>query len=216
MVRSGLAGALAACLLAGTGAAAQTVSLQGMLGKRALLIVDGKPPRGVAPGDTYAGVKVISTSGDEAVVEIGGQRQLLRIGEAPASVGPAAPAARGRRIVLAAGSGGHFLAQGSINGHAAQFVVDTGATLVSMGAADAQRFGIDYRAGQPGSAQTANGVVPAWRVKLASVRIGDVEVHEVDALVSPQPIPAILLGNSFLNRFQMTRDNEQMVLERRY
>ncbi len=108
------------------------------------------------------------------------------------------------------------MASGAINGRAAQFVVDTGATFVSMGAADAQRFGVDWQAGQVGAVQTANGVMPAWRVKLASVRIGDVELFDVDALVSQQPIPSILLGNSFLNRFQMKRDHEQMVLERRY
>ena len=202
--------------LAGAPAVAQTVTLQGMLGSRALLIVDGKPPKGVAPGDTHAGVKVISTSADAAVVEIAGQRQVLRLGEAPASVGAAGVPPRGSRIVLTAGSGGHFMASGAINGRAAQFVVDTGATFVSMGAADAQRFGVDWKAGQLGAAQTANGVMPAWRVKLASVRIGDVEVFDVDALVSQQPIPSILLGNSFLNRFQMKRDHEQMVLERRY
>jgi len=207
--------AAAAALLGAAVAAAQTVTLQGMLGNRALLIVDGKPPKGVAPGDTHGSVKVISTSGDEAVVEVAGRRQLLRVGEAPASVGAAPAAGRGRRIVLPAGSGGHFMAQGTINGKAASFVVDTGATLVSMGAPDARRFGLDYQAGQPGYAQTANGVIAAWRVKLASVRIGDVEVFDVDALVSQQPIPAILLGNSFLNRFQMKRDSEQMVLERR-
>jgi aspartyl protease family protein len=59
-------------------------------------------------------------------------------------------------------------------------------------------------------------VTAAWKVKLHSVRIGDVEVYEVDAVVTPQPMPQILLGNSYLNRFQMKRDNEQMVLERRY
>lgn len=203
-------------LVASGSAGAQMVTLQGMLGNRALLIVDGKPPKGVAPGDTHAGVKVISTSADAAVVEIAGQRQVLRLGEAPASVGAAGVPPRGTRIVLTAGSGGHFMASGAINGRAAQFVVDTGATFVSMGAADAQRFGVDWKAGQIGSAQTANGVMPAWRVKLASVRIGDVEVFDVDALVSQQPIPSILLGNSFLNRFQMKRDHEQMVLERRY
>lgn len=212
-----LALALAIAAQLGCGAAcAQTVTLQGMLGNRALLIVDGKPPKSVAPGDTHGGVKVISTSADAAVVEIGGQRQVLRLGEAPASVGAAGVPPRGSRIVLTASSGGHFMASGAINGRTAQFVVDTGATFVSMGAADAQRFGVDWKAGQVGSAQTANGVMPAWRVKLASVRIGEVEVFDVDALVSQQPIPSILLGNSFLNRFQMKRDHEQMVLERRY
>ncbi|HWI82257.1 retropepsin-like aspartic protease [Ramlibacter sp.] len=205
----------AALVLAGAAASAQTVSLQGMLGRQALLIVDGAPPRGVAPGASHKGVKVVSTAGDEAVVEIGGRRHTLRVGEAPASVGPPA-GPRGSRIVLTAASGGHFLAQGAINGRAANFVVDTGATYVSMGAAEAQRLGVNYQGGPKGFASTANGVVPAWRAKIDSLRIGDVEVFDVDALVSPQPVPQILLGNSFLNRFQMKRDNEQMVLERRY
>ena len=63
---------------------------------------------------------------------------------------------------------------------------------------------------------TANGVVPGWRLKLASVRIGDVRVHDVDAVVSSGSMPYVLLGNSFLSRFQMTRSNDQMVLEKRY
>jgi aspartyl protease family protein len=63
---------------------------------------------------------------------------------------------------------------------------------------------------------TANGLAQGWRVKLASVRIGDVEVYDVDAVVTPQGMPFVLLGNSYLNRFQMRRDNDQMVLERRY
>jgi aspartyl protease family protein len=205
-----------ALVLACTCAAAQTVSLQGMLGRQALLIVDGAPPKGVAPGESYKGVKVVSTAGDEAVVEIGGQRHTLHIGEAPASVGGAGAASNGTRIVITASNGGHFVTQGRVNGQAATLMVDTGATLLAMSAADAQRLGIDYRSGQPAYVNTANGQTAAWRVKVHSVRIGDVEVFEVDALVSPQPMPQILLGNSYLNRFQMKRDSDQMVLERRF
>ena len=77
-----------------------------MLGSKALLIVDGTAPRSVAPGDTHLGVKVVSTSGEQAVVEISGKRHTLRVGDAPASVGAhATDAARGSRIVLTAGSG---------------------------------------------------------------------------------------------------------------
>ncbi len=63
---------------------------------------------------------------------------------------------------------------------------------------------------------TANGVVNVWRVRLDSVRVGDVEVHGVEASILPTSMPYVLLGNSFLSRFQMTRSNDQMVLERRY
>jgi aspartyl protease family protein len=204
--------ALFACMAAG----AQSVALQGMLGSKALLIVDGSAPRTVAPGETHQGVKVLSTSGDQATVEINGKRHTLRVGDAPASVGGGLSSHRGTKIVLTAGSGGHFLTQGAINGRAVHFMVDTGATMVGMGASDAERLGLNYRAGQQGQASTANGIVPAWRMTLGSVRIGDVEVHNVDALVTPQAMPYILLGNSFLTRFQMKRDNDQMVLERRF
>ena len=209
---------LVALLLAlAAGAAwAQSVALQGMLGSKALLIVDGGTPRSVAPGESYKGVKVLSTLGDQAVVEINGQRQTLRVGEAPASVGGGMAPSRGSKIVLSAGSGGHFVTSGAINGHAVQFMVDTGATSVAMGVADAERLGIDYKKGQLVRGSTANGVVNAWLVKLASVRVGEVEVYEVEAAVVPVNAGPILLGNSFLSRFQMTRFNDQLVLERRY
>jgi aspartyl protease family protein len=209
-----LAVALAA-LLATTAAFADSVALQGMLGNKALLIVNGSAPKSVAPGETHQGVKVVSTAGDLAVVEIEGKRHTLRIGDAPASVGSGG-GARSSRIVLPVGSGGHFMAQGAINGRAVNFMVDTGATAVSMGVSDAERLGLDYKSGERGMVTTANGSAPAWRVRLDSVRVADVEVFDVEAIIAPQPMPFLLLGNSFLNRFQMKRDAGQMVLERRY
>jgi aspartyl protease family protein len=188
-----------------------------MLGSKALLIVDGGAPKSVAAGDTHQGVKVISTSGDQAVIEQSGKRVTLRVGDAPISFGGAVGGAgRGNRIVLTAGSGGHFMTAGQINGKAVQFMVDTGATSIAMGAADAERAGINYKGGQPVHLSTANGVTQGYRVKLNSVRIGDVEVFDVDAVVTAQPMPYMLLGNSFLTRFQMLRENEQLTLVKRY
>ena len=208
--------ALALALAAGAAAAQTAVALQGMLGSKALLIVDGSAPKTVGVGESHMGVKVLATLGDQATVEIKGKRHTLRVGDAPASVGQGNASPRGNKIVLTAGSGGHFLTQGAINGRAVQFMVDTGATSVSMGAGEAERLGIDYKKGQIGRGSTANGAVTMYLVKLASVRIGDVEIYEVEAVVSAQPMPYVLLGNSFLNRFQMQRTNDQMVLERRY
>ena len=204
-------------LLAASGAFAQSVALQGMLGSKALLIVDGSAPKSVAPGETFKGVKVVSTSGDTAVVEVGGQRHTLRVGESPASVGSnAAAPGSGHKIVLTAGSGGHFMTPGFINGQQVRFMVDTGATVVALGEDEARRIGLRYRDGRLAYASTANGTVTAWQVRLASVRVGDVEIRDVDASVVPASMPYILLGNAFLNRFQMKRENDVMVLERRY
>jgi aspartyl protease family protein len=205
-----------ALLLAAAAAGAQSVALQGMLGSKALLIVDGGEPKAVAPGETHRGVKVLSTLGDQAVVEIDGKRHTLRVGDAPGNVGGGGAGPRGNKIVLSAGSGGHFVTPGAINGRAVQFMVDTGATGVGLSVGDAERIGLNYKAGQMVRIGTANGQAVGWLVRLGSVRIGDVEVYDVEASVSPGSMPYILLGNSFLNRFQMRRDNDQLVLERRY
>ena len=196
-------------------AQAQSVALAGMLGSKALLVVNGTAPKTVAAGESHEGVKVISTRGDQAVVEQDGKRNTLRVGEAPVNMGAGKSGGKGNRIVLVAGSGGHFMTAGQINGKAVQFMVDTGATSVAMGALDAERAGVNFKAGQPVMMSTANGSVQGYRIKLDSVRVGDVEVFGVDAVVTPQPLPYMLLGNSFLTRFQMLRENDQMTLTKR-
>ena len=195
-------------------ALAQSVALSGTMGSKALLVIDGAPQM-LAVGDTAKGVKLLELRGDEARIERGGKASSLRVGGAPVSMGAAARAAGGSEIVMTAGSGGHFITDGSINGRAVRFMVDTGATVIAMGQADAERLGINWRAGERGVATTANGSIPTWRVNLASVRVGDVEVNNVDASVSAASMPFMLLGNSFLARFSMRRDSDVMRLELR-
>ena len=208
---------VASVLALATSAHAQSAALAGMLGSKAHVIVDGGAPKGVAVGETHRGVKILSTQGDVAVIEIAGKRHTLRVGDAPASVGSSGGAgASGSKVVLTAGTGGHFVTQGQINGRATQMVVDTGASMVSISAPDADRMGLNYKGGQPIRLSTANGVTNGWKIKLSSVRLGDVEIYEVDAVVSPAAMPYVLLGNSYLTRFQMTRTNDQMLLEKRF
>ncbi len=178
-------------------------------------MIDGAAPKLLAAGQTHAGVKLISASGDQAVLEIGGKRANLRVGDAPVSLGGSASAGAGNKITLPMGSGGHFMANGSVNGKAIQFMVDTGATTVALGINDAQRMGIDYQKGQPVRMSTANGTALGWRVVLNSVRVGEVEIYDVEAVVGPS-MPFALLGNSFLSRFSMNRTSDVMVLERRF
>ena len=204
---------LATLWLAPLSAHAQTVALGGILGAKALLIVNSSAPRGVAVGESHQGVKVLSVGKDEAVVEVAGSRRTLHLGEAPVSVGSKSG---GRRVVLIADSRGHFVNSGTINGRIMQFMVDTGASTVAIGRPDADRMGLNYQGGQPVRMNTANGVAQGWRMKLDSVRIGDVEVFGIEAVVTPQAMPFVLLGNSFLTEFQMPRPNDQMVLEKRH
>ena len=195
---------------------AQSVAMTGGMGRKALLVINGGQPKALAAGEAHLGVKVISVTSDQTVVEIAGQRQTVALGGAPVSVGGRSGGSGGNQIVLTAGQGGHFVTQGSINGRGTQFVVDTGATMVSMGAAEARRLGIAFETGQRMQAHTANGVTSGYRISLGTVRIQDVEVHNVEAAVMPMGMPYILLGNSFLSRFQMTQENGTMTLKRRF
>lgn len=209
-VFSALAVALAA-------AQAQSVAMTGGMGSRALLVINGGQPKAMAAGDTHQGVKVLSVTSEQAVVDIAGKRQTVRLGEGPVSVGGSGGGmSSSNEIVLPVGRGGHFFTMGSINGRSVNFVVDTGATLVAMSAAEARRIGVKYEQGEPGYSSTANGVVRSYRIKLNSVRIKDVELQNVEASVSEGSMPYVLLGNSFLGRFQMKRDNDQMTLVKRY
>jgi aspartyl protease family protein len=206
---------LALSLQAGAQPQSPTVQLNGTLGaKAALLVIDGEP-RSVQVGASVAGVKLLSLEDGRAVVEVGGRRQTLTLGAHPGRVLNAGPA-RPRQILLPMGPGGHFTSSGQINGQTTQFLVDTGATAISISQIEADKLGLRYLNGRRLMTQTANGAVPAYLISLATVRIGEVEVRDIDAIVIPGQMSHVLLGNSFLNRFQMRRENEVMTLDLRY
>jgi aspartyl protease family protein len=203
-------------MFAMTGTAqAQNVVLAGRMGEKALLVIDGKA-RMVAVGQSTDGVKLLRWVNDAADIEVLGRATRLQVGATPAQVGDSRAASSGpRELVISAGPGGHFTTLGSINGKAVNFMVDTGASLVSMSRQDADRMGIDLRSAKNAMSQTANGAVPILLVTLNTVRVGDLELANVGAAVMPLPMPMVLLGNSFLGRLQMRRDNDVMRLELR-
>lgn len=198
----------------GVAAVAPQVSLSGVLGGKALLVVGGAPPKALATGESHLGVKLLSIVKDTALVEQEGKQFSVRMGEGLIG-GYVKPSALSRRIVLNAGSGGHFHTPGQINGQYVDFMVDTGASVVSMGASTAQALGLAYKSGRPIPAQTANGMVTGYLVLLDSVKVGDVVQYQVEAVVLPMSMGSLLLGNSFLSRFDIRQSNGQMVLESR-
>ncbi len=209
-----LATAFAAVSLLATAVQAQTVTLNGLIGtQKALLIIDGEPHT-VGVGTTVRGVRLLSLSPTQAEIEVAAARRTLTLGAGPVRAnGPAASS--GSEIVLTAGRNGHFRTLGQINGKSIEFMVDTGASSVVISQADADRLGLDYKNAPMGLASTANGTAPFRLITLRAVRIGDVEVANVEAAVIPAPMRGALLGNSFLMRFQMKRENDVMRLEKR-
>ena len=195
------------------------VSLNGIFGNRAVLIVDGAEPQMVTEGgQTREGVRLVSVRDGGAVVEVDGRRQQLRVGDGPIRTSPAADANAGgaQEARILADGRGHFSTRGAINGAAMQFLVDTGATLVSLGAADARRAGINYLGGAPSTSMTANGPVRVWLVRLDRVQVGSLVLANVDAAVHEAPLPFVLLGSSFLQRVAMQREGDTLILRRRF
>lgn len=191
---------------------ATDVQLGGVIGNRGVLIINGGRPQTLAVGSkSKEGVTLISVGGDTAVIDVGGRTERVRMGEQPLSL-----EGGGGEVRLFADARGHFATYGYINGVRQQFLVDTGATLVSIGAADAKRAGINYLAGAPATTMTANGPTRVWVVRLDTVRLGDMTLHGVEAAVHESSLPVGLLGMSFLNRTEMRREAGLLVLRKSY
>jgi aspartyl protease family protein len=213
---------IAILLFAAAGAAsglvhAADVALIGVIGdKAAIVAVDGGDPKTIKVGQSWRGIKVVSVERDRATLEIDGKRQVLQRGMHHRSAEGHAPPSGRQTVILAADSRGHFIAEGAINGGHMRFLVDTGATAVSLPASDAVRLGIDYRRGERIAMHTANGVAPAFAMRLERVRIGAIELHNIDGIVVERGLSIPLLGMSFLNRVEMKRDGSTMTLTRLY
>lgn len=196
-------------------AEATDVRLVGLAHNRAILVIDGGHPNVIRVGQKGpADVKVLAVTDEQATIEVDGESVVLRLGDQPY----APPVAAKRSSVTLISNGqGHFLATGAINGAPVRFIVDTGASLVAMGPADAKRAGIDYMAGEKGYASTANGVAEVYRVRLDKVQVGDIVMLNVEGLVhSSMDMPVVLLGMSFLGRLDMQRQGDTLTLTKRY
>lgn len=192
---------------------ATDISVVGLFPNKAVLVINGGAPKTYSVGAVVTeGVKLVAVTKAEATIESHGKRERIAIGE---HINRSAASGRSS-VTLQPDSRGHYLVQGQINGGTVRMLLDTGATLIAMPAADAVRLGINYKSGQVRYMNTANGVVPAYQVRLNTVKVGDIEINQVDAVVQEHGLPFILLGMSFLNRTEMLRDGEQMVLTKRF
>lgn len=121
------------------------------------------------------------------------------------------------RVTIQGNGHGAFAANVEINGTAMPFIVDTGATNVSIDLGMAQRLGINLDNSPMGYSATANGRVRSWRVKFDKVTVGPITIFGVDGTVREGDNSGVgLLGMSFLNRIEMRRNGDAMTLIKRY
>ncbi|MBT8436187.1 MAG: retroviral-like aspartic protease family protein [Gammaproteobacteria bacterium] len=205
-----------ACFALSMGLAIATdasVKVIALFADKALLQVNGEQ-KIVKKGETFEGVLLESASGRGAVVVIDGNRVKLGLNQAIA--GNFKKPDRSSLKIYPDRIGMYYV-KGTINGQSTRFLVDTGATLVTMSGRKARSLDIDFRKGIPGTAQTAAAVVPVYKVKLKSVSIGGIRVPNVDATVIAGDQPSeVLLGNSFLRHTQIQKAGSVLEIKQRF
>ena len=206
---------LSLCALLPAAAGATEVNVVGLFPGKALISINGGAPRTMAIGQKAPeGVTLVSTGADGAVVDVDGKRRSLRLGEPYVAQ---APVAGSETAILTADSMGHYNTMGAINGRSAQFMVDTGASMVWLSADLANRLGIPWQRGRMFTASTAGGDKTAYAIVLENVRIGNITLDKVDAGVADGAGTGetVLLGMTFLSRLTMLRDGSRLVLSRK-
>ncbi|MNR79971.1 hypothetical protein D3C72_106840 [compost metagenome] len=204
---------LASLLLLSAMAQAADISVVGLFPGKAVLVIDGGSPKTYSIGNTIAaGITLVDVNQTTATFDSNGKKQRIDIGGHVNRVAPSGSSS----VTLQANARGHFLVQGQINGGTMRMLVDTGASMISLSASDARRLGVDYKKGRQTYVNTANGTVPAYHVVLNTVKVGDIVLNQVDALVQENELGFALLGMSFLKRTEMRREGEQMLLTKRF
>jgi len=196
-------------------AEAADVRVVGLFSGRAVLLVGGQQ-RLLKPGQTSPeGVQLISATSEEALLLIDGQEVTARL-DGRVSARKRSPEVS--EVQVWRDTAGMYTTVGSINGLPVTFLVDTGATAVAMNADQARRLGIDFRViGRQSGVTTASGIEHAWAITLAAVKVGDLELHNVAAVVLEGAHPATtLLGMSYLGRLEINNDGRLMTLRKKY
>ncbi len=200
---------------AGGAAAVSKITVVGLFKDTAIVVIDGTR-RLLRSGDTSPeGVTLVSATSSEAVLEIDGERKRYGLG---GQIGGSYARSEQPKVRIWPTPNHMYLVTGSINGFPVDFIVDTGATLVSLSGREARRLGIDYRVvGTPGHSSTASGIEKIYLVKLDKVRVGDIELRNVQGAVHDGDFPpATLLGMSFLGRLTMRQEGQVLELEKKY
>ena len=190
--------------------AAVPIEIVGLFKDRAV-IRESNGERLLSVGETTRqGVKLVSASSREAVVSYQGERHTVVLSN---RVTARFAEVKQQQVTIAADDLGQYRIRGAINNRYVDFLVDTGASVVALSSAHADSLGIDYRRGQLGSVQTAQGNAESYFLQLREVTVAGIKAHNVQAAVITGTSPLeSLLGRSFLTQVSSQENAGVMTL----
>ena len=194
--------------------AAEKIHLQGLFSNKAVINIDGQN-RVLSIGQTSPeGVTLVSIDQDKATVKFD---NVTRQYGMDTEVGMNYRIPKFVEETYYADDKGMFLVVGTINSLTVRFLIDTGATTISMNRSQAAQLGIHYRLnGKVTGVSTASGYVKAYRVRLKSVSLGKITQKNVEALVIDGLHPGpVLLGMSFLGNLKVEKTANSLVIKQR-
>ncbi len=195
---------------------AQGPEIQAILGEKAVVQYNGKRLV-LGPGESSNGVKLLTIRGDKVVLEVNGARGDYRLGERRSLSTQFRPPTEAPSLTLHADQKGMYRTSAKINGQDIKVLVDTGATYIALNSRHARQLGLDYRRlGKEVMMSTASQVEKGYLMKLSRVKVGTIELYDVEAVVMDNKLfPDIaLLGMSFLSRLEMTRSGSALILRK--
>ncbi|MCM8856418.1 MAG: TIGR02281 family clan AA aspartic protease [Candidatus Thiodiazotropha sp.] len=195
--------------------AVDQIVVEALFTDKAMVSVDGVRRLLKLNQPSPEGLRLISATSKEAVIELNGERQTYPLG-GHITTRFSKPEQLTAKVWR--DQAGAYTTVGTINGLTVNFLVDTGATAVAMHANQAKRLGISYRLeGSPIYVSTANGTTPAYDVVLDRVQVGDITLRQIRGFVIDSNGPGrVLLGMSFLNRVKMEDQGSVLILEQRF
>jgi len=162
-----------------------------------------------------SGVKLINATAKYAVLEVNGKRSKYNLGN---RVRASYAKTEKKKVQIYRDGQGLFKTVGSINGYTVNFLVDTGASVIALNSALAKRLGLQYKLkGEETMVATASGKALAYSVDLDQVKIGEIMLRNIDAVIIEGNDPETpLLGMSYLGRLKMNNDEQYLELEEKF
>lgn len=162
-----------------------------------------------------SGIKLIKATSKHAVLDVNGKKSKYTLGN---RVQANYSKTEKKKVIIYSDSRGMYKTVGSINGYTVDFLVDTGASVIALNSTLAKRLGIQYKLkGEETVVATASGSALAFSVSLDQVKIGEIMLRNIDAVIIEGNDPETpLLGMSYLGRLKLYNEGQTLELEEKF